>query len=118
MSNDLAKLIVSLRSDAQLNARAKDAVTKKLTALAIDPLLVSVSLEDTKSIARGGNRALVDHLLQKMTLSQLKKLSKSWDPQKKFSKEVTMSEVREHLTSLLNGAATTPPATKARARKK
>lgn len=118
MSIDLAKLIVGLRANSKLNAKLSEATIKKMTALAIDPLLVSTSLDGTKAIARDGHRSLIDHLLQKMTLSQLKKLSKAWDPNKKYQKEVSMSEVRGHLTALLNGASLTPKPVKAATPKK
>lgn len=108
MSNDLAKLIVSLRSSARLNSKTSDTTNKKMLALAIDPLLVSVPLTEAIQISRGSQRALIEHMLQKMTLTQLKKLTKSWDPQKKFPKECTMTEVRTHLNALLNGAPLTP----------
>lgn len=108
MSNDLAKLIVSLRSSARLNSKTSDAANKKMLALAIDPLLVSVPLAEAGQIARGSQRALIDHMLQKMTLAQLKKLAKAWDSNKKFPKECTMTEVRGHLHALLDGSPLTP----------
>ena len=104
MSVDLAKFVAGVRSASTLTETANASFQTKLTALAIDPLLVSTKLDEAKRFAAGGDRAILDYLLGKMTLTQLKKTSKSWNPHRKaFPQELGLSDLRKELTALLNG---------------
>jgi Zn-dependent protease with chaperone function len=87
-----------------LTETANASFQTKLAALAIDPLLVSMTLDKARKFAAGADRAILDYLLGKMTLPQLKKISKAWNPHREaFSQESGLSDVRKELTALLDG---------------
>ena len=103
---DLIAIIEEAASGAELTAAAKAAAQKKLIGLAIDPFLVGLPLDRARRLYSGSSSAAVETLLLKMTMPQLKKASKKWNPHRpSFSKETALAEVRSELVSLLRGAA-------------
>jgi hypothetical protein len=108
MSVDLAKFLVAARENAELKATQVDAVQKKMLALAIDPLLPAMSLDSARAIYQSPNGAFIEVALRKMTLTQLRKASRSWNPHRaKIGIEVGMADLQAELKDLLDGA---PPA--------
>jgi hypothetical protein len=118
MSVDLAKFVLEVRSVAKLTETQNTALQKKLVALAID-LLAATKLEDARGIADGASRSILDYTIGKMTLPQLKKVSKAWDPHRAaIPAEMGLSDLRKELGALLNGATPAPaPVRQARARR-
>lgn len=108
MSVDLAKFLVAARENAKLRTTQADAVQKKMLALAIDPLLPAMSLDSARRLYQSPNRAFMEVALRKMTLTQLRKASRSWDPYRaRIGSEVGMADLQDELKDLLEGA---PPA--------
>jgi uncharacterized protein YigA (DUF484 family) len=118
MSVDLAKFVLEARSAAKLTETQNAALQKKLVALAID-LLAATKLEDARGIADGATRSILDYTIGKMTLPQLKKVSKAWNPNRAaIPAEIGLSDLRKELGALLNGADPAPaPVKKAGARR-
>jgi hypothetical protein len=108
MSVDLAKFVLEVRSVAKLTETQNTALQKKLVALAID-LLAATNLEDARGIADGASRSILDYTIGKMTLPQLKKMSKAWNPNRAaVPAEIGLSDLRKELGALLNGADPAP----------
>jgi hypothetical protein len=95
-------LLSSLEGAAKLPAD----VTLKADAL-YDKLIVLVALQTTLDQARrlsGSSRNdLRTFVRGAMTLAELKRLSKVWDPQRKVASEITQTELSRDLCELLDG---------------
>jgi hypothetical protein len=106
MIDELLKLMDASADKAKLTATAKAALQTKLTALAIDPLLVTLPLDAARALIAGRHEETVRALMAKMTLAQMKKASKSWNPNRKpVPKDMGLADLRRELRELLERKA-------------
>ncbi len=117
MSIDLARFLVAARESASLKSSQVEAVQKKMLAIAIDPLLTSMPLDAACRLSATSHGTFIDLALGKMTLAQLKKTSKAWNPHRaKFDKGIGMADIRAELRGLLAGDRPASPAPRAASR--
>ena len=117
MISDLAQAIAAALRDVRLTSTNTAKIRQKLTALAADPLLPSLDLRQAREISRHyGNT--VDDLIRDMTLAQLKKLSKAWNPHRKIPKDVIMRDLQIEIRELVAEQRSPDPAPQRSARAK
>ncbi|NWG53881.1 MAG: hypothetical protein HXY28_09195 [Hydrogenophilaceae bacterium] len=100
MISDLSRAIADALNDARLTSANATKMRKRLTAVAIDPLLSSMSLTQVQALARRGHGPVLDELIRDMTLAQLKKVSKAWNPHRAIPKEPIMRDLQVEVREL------------------
>jgi hypothetical protein len=102
---EMSRAITASMPRVQLTSTATTAMRKKVAAAMIDPLLASMSLENVREVARDGHAQILDEVIQDMTLAQLKKVSKKWNPNRKIPQDVIMRDLQIELRDLVSGRA-------------
>ncbi len=100
MLADLARLLSETLEVVQLNGTATTEARKKLEAALFKPILVGMSLASVRSVAKKGHLAALDEVLRDATHTQLKDLSRRWNPNRGFSAQ-TMLDLQRELRDLV-----------------
>ena len=117
MKSPLAEFLRITVNDLKLTATNEAALQRKLIAVAIDPLFLSLPLERAQKMYQGQMIETLETLLTKMTLAQLKKVSRNWNPYRaKFPRELDLVDLRNELKALLT-ATEFPAAARTTAKK-
>lgn len=100
MRKEFAHAIASALEQADLSGKSATTLKTKLEQLFIDPLLLSMSLDQARRLVADGHGRAVDDALQDMKLAQLKKLSKAWNPNRVVPKEPVQRDLQVELRDL------------------
>jgi hypothetical protein len=102
---EMSRAITASMPRVQLTSTATAAMRKKIAAAMIDPLLASMSLDRVREVAREGHAQILDEVIRDMTLAQLKKVSRKWNPHRKVPQDVVMRDLQVELRDLVAGRA-------------
>jgi hypothetical protein len=112
---ELSRTITDAASMGALTGAASAKIRKKLTAVLIEDILKNLSLQQIAILKEQGHAVVLDEAIREMSLSQLKAVSKKWNPRRKVPKEVVMRDLQVELRDLAAGRAEPMPAPPPRA---